>query len=63
MNNWNKIILTISIMLLFKPVTYGQTALEIIDKADKKMQGNSSKTEMVMRLVRHDWPREVGIKG
>ncbi len=42
---------------------FGQTALEIIDTADKKMQGNSSKSEMVMQIVRPDWTREIGIKG
>lgn len=63
MNNWNRIIGTTSIMLLLISATYGQTALEIIDKADKKMQGNSSKTEMIMRIVRPDWTREIGIKG
>ncbi|MCK5700672.1 MAG: outer membrane lipoprotein-sorting protein, partial [Cyclobacteriaceae bacterium] len=63
MNNWNKSLMTILGMLLFIPVSYGQTAQEIIDKADKKMQGNSSKSEMIMRIVRPDWTREIGIKG
>ena len=63
MNNWNKSLMTILGMLLFMPVSYGQTAQEIIDKADKKMQGNSSKSEMIMRIVRPDWTREIGIKG
>ncbi len=62
MNNWNKSLMTIFVFLLFIPAAYGQTALEIIDKADKKMQGNSSKSEMVMRIVRPDWTREIGIK-
>ncbi len=55
--------MTTGVMLLFMSATYGQTAMEIIDKADKKMQGNSSKTEMVMRIIRPDWTREIGIKG
>ena len=63
MNNWNKSLMTILGMLLSLPVSYGQTAQEIIDKADKKMQGNSSKSEMIMRIVRPDWTREIGIKG
>ena len=63
MSNWNKIVVTTSVVLLFISAAYGQTALEIIDKADKKMQGNSSKTEMIMRIVRPDWTREIGIKG
>ena len=41
----------------------GQTALEIIQKADDKMQGNSNKSEMRMTIVRPDWKREVTMKG
>jgi outer membrane lipoprotein-sorting protein len=40
-----------------------QTALEIINKADDKMQGNSNKSEMRMTIVRPDWKREVTMKG
>ena len=63
MNNWRKLLLTIVVTVLFASVSWGQTAREIIDKADKKMQGNSSKSEMIMRIVRPDWTREIGIKG
>ena len=63
MNNWNKSLMAIFILLIFASVASGQTALEIIEKADKKMQGTSSKTEMIMRIVRPDWTREIGIKG
>lgn len=51
--------------LLFLPIVLQAqiTAREIIDMADKKMQGNSSKTEMVMEIVRPDWKRVIGIKG
>ena len=50
--------------LLSAPVLLrAQTATEIIDAADKKMQGNSSKSDMLMRIVRPDWTREIGIKG
>lgn len=63
MNNLRKSFLAILVVVSFVPVSWGQTALEIIDKADKKMQGNSSKTEMIMRIVRPDWTREIGIKG
>ena len=40
----------------------GLDAKEIVRKADQKMQGNSSKAEMVMKIVRPDWTREVGMK-
>ncbi len=62
MNNWKHILIAQILILLVAPVVYGQTALEIIDAADKKMQGNSSKSEMIMRIVRPDWTREIGIK-
>jgi outer membrane lipoprotein-sorting protein len=40
----------------------GQTATEIIKKADDKMQGNSNRSEMKMTIVRPDWKREVTMK-
>src|SRR5690606_17605844 len=39
-----------------------QTATEIIDRANQKMQGETNKAEMVMRIVRPDWSREVTMK-
>ncbi len=63
MNKVKKSLLTIVGLVLFASVSWGQSAREIIDKADKKMQGNSSKSEMIMRIVRPDWTREIGIKG
>jgi len=62
MNNWIKSMVAVFAMLI-TPLTYGQSALEIIDRADKKMQGNSSMSQMIMRIVRPDWTREIGIKG
>ena len=41
----------------------GLDAKEIIRRADQKMQGNSSRSEMVMKIVRPDWSREVTMKG
>ncbi len=61
-NNY-KTLTIIFLVLLGKPLVYGQSAKEIIDKADAKMQGTSSKSEMIMRIVRPDWTREIGIKG
>jgi outer membrane lipoprotein-sorting protein len=40
-----------------------QSALEIMEKADDIMQGNSSRSEMLMQIVRPSWTREIGIKG
>ncbi|MFY0652643.1 MAG: outer membrane lipoprotein-sorting protein [Cyclobacteriaceae bacterium] len=41
----------------------GQTAEEIIELADKKMRGLSSRSVMKMTVVRPDWQREVTMKG
>ncbi len=49
--------------MLFALPAFSQTATEIIRDADKKMQGNSSKSEIVMQIIRPDWTREIGIKG
>lgn len=40
----------------------GQTATEIIRRADDKMQGKSNRAEMKMTIVRPDWQREVTMK-
>ena len=39
-----------------------QTATEIIDRANLKMQGNTNQAEMVMKIIRPDWSREVSMK-
>jgi len=39
-----------------------QTAKEIIQKTDDKMQGNSNRSVMKMTIVRPDWKREVTMK-
>ncbi len=54
------LLLTLAIM-----VTAGasaQTATEIIDRANLKMQGNTNQAEMVMKIIRPDWSREVSMK-
>jgi outer membrane lipoprotein-sorting protein len=38
------------------------TAIEIVKRADDKMRGNSNQAEMVMRIVRPTWQREVSMK-
>src|SRR5690606_5312807 len=40
----------------------GQTATEIIKRADDKMQGTSNRSEMKMTIVRPDWQRVVTMK-
>jgi len=58
------LILALMALLILPSLTMAQmTARQIIDEADKKMQGNSSSSEMVMEIVRPDWKREIGIKG
>ena len=53
----------VAIMLTFiSLVATGQTATEIIKRADDKMQGNSTESEMKMTIVRPDWKREVTMK-
>lgn len=42
--------------------SHAQTALEIIRKADEKMQGENGYAEMVMKIVRPDWSREITMK-
>ena len=61
MNSMKNIITAIALILAVP--TFGQTAREIIQKADDKMQGNSNKSEMRMTIVRPDWKREVTMKG
>jgi len=52
-----------AIILMMAIQSFGQTAKEIIQKAEDKMQGNSNKSEMKMTIVRPDWKREVTMKG
>lgn len=40
----------------------GQTATEIIDRANQKMQGESNSAEMIMKIVRPTWTREITMK-
>jgi outer membrane lipoprotein-sorting protein len=51
-------------MLLLPFITTGQemTALEIIEKADQKNRGITSKGEMTMTIVRPKWERSVSMK-
>lgn len=57
-----KYILTLS-LLMAVTLAHGQDALEIMEKSIAIMQGNSSRAEMTMEIVRPSWTRQVGIKG
>jgi Outer membrane lipoprotein-sorting protein len=43
--------------------SFGQTAKEIIKKADDKMQGESNESLMKMTIIRPTWKREITMKG
>lgn len=55
-------IVTMALIALVSP-TWGQTAKEIVKKADDRMQGQSNKSVMKMTIVRPDWKREITMKG
>ena len=52
----------VAITILVSP-SWGQTAKEIVKKADDRMQGLSNKSVMKMTIVRPDWKREITMKG
>lgn len=62
----NKLIALLSFMLLlfvFSPVpAQDMSAREIIQKADQKMRGESSRGEMKMTIIRPSWTREMTMK-
>ncbi|MDH5382741.1 MAG: outer membrane lipoprotein-sorting protein, partial [Cyclobacteriaceae bacterium] len=58
----NKLKLSLLLFTLFSLPAFSQTATEIIKMADEKMQGTSSKGEMVMKIIRPDWSREIRMK-
>jgi len=39
-----------------------QDAKTILEKADKHLRGNTSYTEMTMKVIRPDWSREISMK-
>lgn len=53
----------INILLLLLPIVVtAQDAKTIVKKADEIMRGNSSKSEVVIQIVRPTWQREMGVK-
>ena len=57
-----KNLLTIFLFVLTTGVLMGQTATEVITKADEKMQGKSNRGTMTMKIVRPKWTREITMK-
>ena len=50
-------------LMLSSSSANAQSAIENMERADEIMQGNSSRSEMIMQIVRPGWTREIGIKG
>jgi outer membrane lipoprotein-sorting protein len=50
------------LILLFASRAQGQSATDIVIAADQLMQGTSSQGEMLMKIVRPKWTREIKIK-
>ena len=50
------------VLSLFCLLAQAQTALEIIKKADEKMRGKTSRSEMTIKIVRPTWEREMTMK-
>lgn len=50
------------LILLLSPIASAQDATEIVQRADEKMRGESSKVEMDMTIVRPDWERTISMK-
>jgi outer membrane lipoprotein-sorting protein len=55
--------LATAMLLLLAFQGLGQTAKEIVKKADDKMQGESNESLMKMTIIRPTWKREITMKG
>ena len=51
------------VLFLISSFLSAQDASEIIKKVDQKMRGNSSSSDMTMKIIRPDWSREISMKG
>lgn len=58
-----KILSTFFLVLIFAIPGWTQDATEIVRKADEKMRGESSKSEITMQIIRPTWQRKVSMKG
>ncbi|MEQ8878487.1 MAG: outer membrane lipoprotein-sorting protein [Cyclobacteriaceae bacterium] len=61
LNKLCKMFLVLVLIVLCMP-SYGQSAEEIIRKANDKMTGESNSSEMIMKIIRPDWTREIELK-
>lgn len=61
MNFSQKMLFTVC-SFVFTTSLFAQNATEIIDRANQRMQGESNEAEMVMKIVRPDWSREITMK-
>ena len=52
----------ILVMLFMYSVSYTQTAIDIVKKADEKRRGLSAKAEMSISIVRPSWQRDMRVK-
>lgn len=54
----------ITLLIFYFPALslQGQTAKEIVQKADEKMRGSTSQAEIVIKTVRPSWAREMRVK-
>ncbi|MEP4533636.1 MAG: outer membrane lipoprotein-sorting protein [Cyclobacteriaceae bacterium] len=57
----NRILLSISLAFGIH-AGFSQSATEIVDKANQKLQGETNQAEMIMKIVRPDWTREIKMK-
>lgn len=57
-----RIVITCLFFAASLPVLFGQSATEIIRRADQKLRGESSFSELKMTIERPDWTREVTMK-
>ena len=57
-----RILTLITLAVTISIPCFGQSATEIVQRANDKMQGESSVAQMTMEIVRPDWQRSVSMK-
>ena len=58
----NNILTTFFLLIVISSTAIAQNATEIVQKANEKMQGESSEVEMTMQIIRPSWERSVSMK-
>lgn len=58
----NNILMTFFLLIIISSTAIAQNATEIVQKANEKMQGESSEVEMTMQIIRPSWERSVSMK-